>query len=214
MQPSAEIRWFQTGPIPTKLSKWFALQPLVEKEDARTDTYLVLLGSKAVGLKLREGRFEIKAEREPPREVTFTKDVTGYADAWTKFSLESPVVAELECAIIASGEPLISIDKVRYLQRYSLDSGTPEPVSGKKPLPKEGCLFELTDLIVGKQKYWTLGFEAFGVVDRLSAYVVETAQRVFAVEDCPQPLRLGASLSYPAWIMSLPPARKIRIIQD
>ncbi|MER8688001.1 hypothetical protein [Mesorhizobium sp. M1136] len=204
MQPSAEIRWFHPGPIPEKFSEWFKQQPFVKDEDPRTDIYLVLPGSKTVGVKLREGLFEIKAEREPPRKVAFTKDVAGYTDAWIKFSLDNPVVAALETAIISSGAPLLRIGKRRSLQRYSFDKGAPEPVRSKKPLPKQGCLFELTSLIVGKQKFWTLGFEAFGTIDRQKAYVAQTAEHVFAVEGCPSPLRLGASFSYPVWLRSLP----------
>ncbi|UVC19413.1 hypothetical protein [Mesorhizobium onobrychidis] len=209
LQPSVEIRWFHSGPIPGTVSEWFRRQPSIKKEDLRTDTYLVLPGSKRVGVKLRQGRFEVKAERDPPREVTFKNDVAGYTDAWIKFSLEDTAVAALESAIIASGAPLFYIDKDRSLQRYSFDKGRPEPVESKEPLPNEGCLFELTALDYGKHKFWTLGFEAFGAVDRQSAYVFETAEHIFAAEDCPSPLRLEASFSYPVWLMSLPPVENV-----
>jgi len=204
MQPSAEIRWFHDEPLPSELRTWFGRQPSIVEENTRTDTYIVFQGSMAVGVKLRGCRFEIKAQREPPRDLDCTNGVVGRADAWVKFSLASPIVTDLQAAIATVGAPLVQVNKRRLLQRYLLDDGAPKPARTDRRLD-EGCLFELTALEVSERTFWTLGLEAFGAVERLDANLAAVAAHIFA-EGCPRSLCRDKSFSYPEWLLRLFPA--------
>jgi hypothetical protein len=194
MQPSAEVRWFDSEPLPEDLRLWFQRRCPMADENRRTDSYLVLPGSTVVGVKLREGRLEIKAQREPAREVRYPNGVAGRADGWIKLSLET--------SIESNGPSLVHVNKHRRLQCYSLDAGHPTLLAAGGH-PSEGCFCELTALEVGDRKFWTLGLEAFGSAEHVDAILAATANYVFAPEVCPKPLQTEMSFAYPAWLLSL-----------
>ena len=194
MLPSAEVRWFDVEPLPKDLRLWFQRRCPMADENRRTDSYLVMPGSTVVGVKLREGRLEIKAQREPAREVRYPNGVAGRADGWIKLSLET--------SIESTGLSLINVNKHRRLQCYSFDAGHPTLV-GAGDQSVEGCSCELTALEIGDRKFWTLGLEAFGPAEHVDAILAATASYVFAPEACPKPLRIQMSFSYPAWLLSL-----------
>jgi len=145
---------------------------------------------------------EIKAQREAPREVHYPRGIVGRADAWIKFSLASPLVPKLETAIVSTGLSLVQVNKRRWLQRYSTDTGQPKLIAASDR-PQEGCLCELTALEVGDRKFWTLGFEAFGPAEHVDEILTATASFVFAPEDCPSPLECRMSFPYPGWLLLL-----------
>ncbi|NIV28827.1 MAG: hypothetical protein GWN58_04720, partial [Anaerolineae bacterium] len=61
MYPTLEARWFMRGSIPHEVREWFARgEPAPIHEPPRMDHYLRLQRSNALGIKLREGRLEIK----------------------------------------------------------------------------------------------------------------------------------------------------------
>jgi hypothetical protein len=69
-------------------------------------------------------------------------------------------------------------------------------------MPVEGCNIELTDAqIVGRSGVWgTLGFEAFGDLDR-----VPTNLTLTILPEMPVLARVvasGAFLNYPAWLLA------------
>ncbi|HEV7862505.1 MAG TPA: hypothetical protein VGR20_07380, partial [Acidimicrobiia bacterium] len=60
MQQTAELRWFFRGPPPGPVVAWF--ERAADPPQTRSDSYLVLPGTDALGLKVRGGttRFELK----------------------------------------------------------------------------------------------------------------------------------------------------------
>ncbi|MCB0824286.1 MAG: hypothetical protein KDC09_16435, partial [Bacteroidales bacterium] len=58
---TAEIRWFYKGEIPADFLKWFGgFNGLFEEQAVRTDLYLKMNENTNYGIKLREGKFEVK----------------------------------------------------------------------------------------------------------------------------------------------------------
>jgi hypothetical protein len=57
---SYEVRWFFDGVVPEQVTRWWAQS--VDRKDApvRTDVYFVVPNRPDLGLKLREGRLELK----------------------------------------------------------------------------------------------------------------------------------------------------------
>jgi hypothetical protein len=222
---SAELRWF----LPThdrwnELLKWFTkngeLLTFVENADSsqktptdlrvikelqRTDSYLLLDGSDTVGVKQRQGRLEIKAIVSVPRPFALA-GVTGRVDQWVKWSFKpaDSIAQQLENGLEQSG-PWCKVEKQRCLQKYSLDSGSPEAVSPKS-FPITGCNIELTQLKAdAKSSAWiTFGFEAFGKSAKVLAALHDAMETYFKVHNSPPvPLEGRDSLSYPSWLAVL-----------
>ena len=80
--------------------------------------------------------------------------------------------------------------------------GNERPTKGHS-LPAQGCNVELTDVQMPGHAgaWWTLGFEAFGDLDSVSANLTLTV-----LPEKPALVRIVASgefLSYPAWLQAL-----------
>ena len=105
----------------------------------------------------------------------------------------------------------VAITKTRWLRKF--DTGKyvraeiPLDANGKPTkahlLPVQGCNVELTDVQVLRQTgaWWTLGFEAFGDLDSVSANLTLTV-----LPEKPALVRIvpsGEFLSYPAWFQAL-----------
>ncbi len=126
MYASGEIRWFFDGPLPDDVRAWFESRGLGISEPRRTDEYLVLPGCTTTGVKLREGRFEIKALTRSPVPASYSNRVSGLKDAWIKWSRKTEDERLLRNVLVSNGDPWISVSKERNLRLFSLESGRPE----------------------------------------------------------------------------------------
>ncbi len=205
MLHSAEIRWYADGPLPGEVLSWFAGGQTLEPE-VRSDSYLVFPECETVGVKLREGKLEIKGLVDPPRELTTAFGVTGRADRWVKWSFGSDGLRALEAELHQSGT-WVEVHKERYLRKFSADQGTPAEVRPQaKPFPRAGCNVELTRVRLDDdpRAWFSLGFEAFGPADGVAA-TLQAVLPVFLEANGGAPgIPLGThnSLSYPAWLAS------------
>ena len=87
---SAEIRWFFKGEVPKEISEWFAgLDGIFEKQETRTDLYFQLENSASLGIKIREGRFEIKEKQSQEVKLIEKGNIQGLCEFWTKVELRS-----------------------------------------------------------------------------------------------------------------------------
>jgi hypothetical protein len=221
---SAEIRWFLSGQSQTdQLLAWFKLPgqdpvvetkyyvlqpeaaPFVKQEPERHDEYLLMPDCATVGVKQRQGRLEIKALVAGPHPFA-RGEVVGNVDQWVKWSFgpSNQIAKQLEGEFAQSG-PWRTVDKNRYLQKYSFDSGSLVAVSPDSR-PDTGCNIELTviDVKANVQSWLTFGFEAFGPSGRVVALLDQAVEDFFAAHGQPPlPLDGRDSLSYPAWLALL-----------
>jgi hypothetical protein len=65
-----EVRWFLTGPVSSQARTWFDGLPgeNVKQSYPRQDIYLVIPNRDDLGLKVREGRLEIKTREGQGRD--------------------------------------------------------------------------------------------------------------------------------------------------
>lgn len=201
---SAELRWFlpDSGRQWDRLLQWFSpAAPLLSHESERADDYLLFPDCNTVGVKRRQGKFEVKALVSPPRPVSLAKyGARGLTDQWTKWSFASQLQAQLESELAQAG-PWCTVTKDRYLQKYSLESGRMSAVT-PDARPDEGCNIELTRLSVKPANEWvTFGFEAFGPSGRVLATLDNAVEQFFAAHGA-APVELAGrdSRSYPAWL--------------
>jgi hypothetical protein len=163
MFPTAEVRWFYRGSFPGGVLTWFtAGSPEPEEQPPRVDWYLQIANADALGIKLREGRIELKQRLHQYGIVRLAADVDGRIEGWRKWSFplaetqEFPEYANLEA------QHWIRVRKERRLKKFSITAGgqvEPVPVGS---LLSDGCNAELARVSAAGGQWWSLAFEAFG----------------------------------------------------
>src|SRR2546422_3121611 len=77
MSTTAEVRWFFEGQVPDEIEQWFCRSNLALKAAPREDHYLLFPAVLGLGLKMREGRLEVKSLIKTLGVRSFTADVAG-----------------------------------------------------------------------------------------------------------------------------------------
>ena len=86
MYHSGEIRWICRNGPRAEVESWFSNCSTAVSEPPRKDTYVILPRCTTAGVKIRQGNIEVKAQTEPTTLASFTERVSGYQDAWVKWS--------------------------------------------------------------------------------------------------------------------------------
>ncbi len=200
MYISGEIRWFFEGPVPDDVRRWFESTDLGISEPRRTDDYLLLPGCTTTGVKLREGRFEIKALTRSPIPASYANRVSGLKDGWIKWSRKAGDEQALRDILVSDEDTWIPVSKQRYLRLFSLEHGTPEELAPRSRNLERGCQVELGSITLdGNRQAWSLSFEAFGAADEVLD-LVDPVVELFAADPPPVALRQEHSMSYPVWL--------------
>lgn len=217
---SAESRWFFEGEAPAAVRAWFDSAGTARAEPARTDAYLVLPGCATAGVKIRAGNLEVKAMTHASEPVTYASGVSGYRDAWVKWSCEADAADALRRMLGAGGERWAAVSKARRLRLVSMASGSPVEVDDPAARISSGCQFELTEIGVSTgalttpppdrddpaaDRWWSLSLEAFAhgatdVTEAAMAHLAEAANHLFR-EPPPCPLDAAHARAYPAWLL-------------
>lgn len=189
-----EVRWFCAGEPDAAA---VALFPEFDWHDIgkREDIYVRLSDSTDLGIKHREGRFEVKGRRLVVPNVQFAPGATGHLEQWVKWTSDG---AELEPLFQRATDEMdlgIRVRKQRIQRQFRLGD-LPEEVAGDRN-PGRGSNLELTRLEVRGQRWWSLGIEAFPDDSEVPGQVVQLAVDLFG-----DALQLSGerSKSYPAWL--------------
>jgi hypothetical protein len=201
---TAEIRWFQPGPIPPPLRESDLLRGAsLLRNAARTDHYLLLDQAETVGIKLREGRLEVKHLLSGPKAAVLLPEVAGWFGLWRKWGFVLPAS---ESDAIAHSPLWLPVKKTRYLWSCDLSRGHIRLIGVDTTRPVTGCHLEITEVWVRTQLWWTLALEAWGTPEtdpqqlyRLLNATTTRALSTLSVRDLPS----QDSFSYPAWLKSL-----------
>ncbi len=198
---SAEIRWFIKGKIPSNIFDWFiGLNNNYVNQPERIDQYLYLKSNDSLGIKLREGRVEIKQRINHIGNITPGNNVTGIAEKWQKWSFELNE-AKQNISEISDQNKWIPVSKTRILVNYGI---TEENIVTQKERAsyKNGCLTELTSLKLFNEDWWTLGLEAYGEENRLLDNLVLLSHLILNDKSNIK-LSQDDSYSYPGWLKLL-----------
>ncbi len=190
-----EIRWFSHGSIPASLFDWFGALKGLEIFPTRTDLYLLGTGGD-LGVKLREGRIETKQRTSQLGEMVFGSSFIGCLEEWVKWSLEVEYGAFSE---LKDQDQWLPVEKTRQqILFYLPDDGAVEVSDPDQSLTSGGS-FELAQISVLGQPWWTVGVEVFG--EQRRQHQILTGILKFAQENgFDYQLELDRSASYPAWI--------------
>jgi hypothetical protein len=197
MMVSAELRWFWKDEPPRAIEDWFhgGGIPAGGGRKLRRDCYFPHRGEPELGVKTRdEGggneQVEIKGlvAIRPPRGLDL--DVRRI-EIWCKWSTS-----------VRPAGPALLVEKMRWLRKFAdgveeiplMEDEQPEQ---RRTLSGAGCNVELTKVVLPEQGdlWWTLGFEAFGGLDRVYRLLAQTLRT--RPPPCANP---EAELSYPAWL--------------
>ena len=165
---SAEIRWFIKGEPAKPANRWIQQSGSGKAEPARTDTYLYLPGCETVGVKLRQGLFEVKAQTRGRESVQYESGLTGYREGWVKWSQK---LDDLHTKGAESGDTWVSVEKRRQLRIFAVDGAEILEVPLGRHIDGAGCQVELAELTVdypgyeGPRTWWGVCLEAFGGPD-------------------------------------------------
>lgn len=212
-----EVRWFFEGALresAPEVEKWFLAepphpawrtpQPMRWPEKWRTDCYFLVPGARDIGIKLREGRFEIKARVSDFGIWPFGARNAGRTERWMKWSY-------------ALGEPFkaggkgwppavsvgVGIEKQRIVRRLNLDYGDLFEIA------REDAAGAYVDCELARirtrglwaETHWSLAFEAspyrsdlHAPFARVLGDILETWPRDSLIAD--------RSMSYPAWLFT------------
>ena len=203
MYPTAEVRWFYGGSIPPIVSQWFQLAG--EKSvspDFRVDYYLCLPANEALGIKLRDGRFEVKRRERRP-DLAFThKRAEGFVEYWVKWSYDPDTAPQNIPELAQPVAKWIAVKKNRWLRRFAVEVEDGLIDVGPGISIDRGCELEITNIAALSKAWWTVAFEAFGPAETLLQDLHKTATWVFNIGR-PPALAASASMGYPAWLLRL-----------
>ena len=192
---SLEVRWIFPGKLETTVAGWF-VRFLAETE-SRDDIYLLDPWLRGLSVKIRGGAaLEVKMYRGSPGILEVEGRARGRMEAWQKWSF--PISPLRQDSGTPAGWRLVR--KRRRISRF-LQPGrqivAPAIGLGHEP----GCHAELTEVHMGGQDWWTLGFEATGPADLLRSELQATVALVFdeALPGGVEP-GMGDSRSYAQWL--------------
>ena len=201
MQLTAELRWFYRGTLPSEIFQWFQQDQLgghLAPPEEREDLYLYSPGCEYLGIKLRQGRLEIKWRKAELGVVHFGDRVEGKAEKWGKWLCEDPTAESFQPADVV-GKSWVSVKKVRSQRQYQVFPGesiTAVPVTESIA---QGCNVELTQLSINGNAWWSLAFEAEGEDDCLMEHLQAVATWVFKSYRGSN-LQAEDSYAYPSWL--------------
>jgi hypothetical protein len=187
MELSAEMRWFWAGNGKDAPFRALGTRLGLGPAEVRTDHYLVFPGS-GVGVKMREGRLEIK-QRLGSRAET---DWEGIMEHWVKWSADA---APDHFRGNGTWRAVRKSRRLLVLVRGEAELVPAPPESD----PGEGCNLELTELEMNGTRAWTLGFEAYGASRR--EQLLESVLRRYAADLRAIPVLIGQSMGYPEWLL-------------
>jgi hypothetical protein len=161
---SLEIRWFSENPIPAT-ERWFEKYDLISAaQDIRTDYYLIPALSKGMGIKLREGKIEIKSRLAKSIAKDILPNVSGLEERYQKWSFPINESTEEFQKLISDSTNWLPVIKER--RALILDDSDNSDIQNRIHAPgtilQAGCQFEYTRIFISNKTFFTIGLECFG----------------------------------------------------
>ncbi|MCB0807372.1 MAG: hypothetical protein KDC05_16385 [Bacteroidales bacterium] len=201
---TSEIRWFIPGNVPEMVAAWFDAQGgnMISEPD-RTDTYLVLPKTNNVGIKVRQGRVEIKKLIRNFGETKISTNLSGYREMWQKWSFDVDPAGNLPLSFNLGTSQWSGISKKRKLFRFAIEINKLIPLQSESPFPENGAHIELAEISINSNNWWTFGVEAFGHENQLENHLQLMLDQGIKHPEFDVFLK-KTSMSYPGWLSKLP----------
>jgi hypothetical protein len=188
---SMEVRWIHAGRLPSLLID--QLGPFRQEVESREDWYLTAPGLPNLSIKTRGGaQLDVKAFRGCPGQLLLPDGTRGRLEVWEKWSF--PLADGPHPW--GTGRAWTRVEKAR--RRRSFAAGESPLIERALAQAEEpGSSFELTEIGIDGEVWWTLGLEALGRRELLQQGLQATAM-TFINDRVPTRFRLDtpASMSY------------------
>lgn len=197
---TAEIRWFLTGSVPEEIVDFLKQLPgKFENQPERTDVYFLMNGIPELGIKLREGRVELKKRTAIHNDYS-ADGTTGKVESWLKWSIQATEELNPFKAMFQDPKHWLSIRKKRSLVKFEVaDDGIPI-LPPEDHYPENGIALEVSALEIKKTNWWTVGLECYGAPDKVHPNLLSVAPQFFG--DLPgNKFSRSNSFGYPEWIL-------------
>ena len=203
---SIEVRWFFEGPAREHedLFRWLESIGVEEPEwrgrlDDQPDLYLALPGADDLGIKWREGEFQVKGRGAMLGLQCFAGRHRGHLDRWQKWCYRD--LSKTWRSMFTRRS--LAVSKSRAMQKFELDTftGALQQVTVDSFIDR-GLGVEVTDIEVQGQAWTSLGFEAFPDDSAMIGHFITAVDQLLASLEGVE-LDEEASLSYPAWLQTL-----------
>ena len=201
MFPTVEVRWFYRGNIPGEVKAWFqGAGEEVEAQPSRVDAYLRLPENDSLGVKVREGRLEIKQRQEVYGVHRFQAGVGGVVEGWRKWGFPLGDMENKPPWLPGNEDAWIEVHKKRWMRIYTMEGGQVRETAVGDYLTN-GCGWELAEVgVIGVERnWWSVGFEAFGDEEGLKDILHAVVGHVIEMGKSPN-LEVGNSFGYPGWM--------------
>ena len=208
-----EMRWFRPGAMPEAARAWYASLPgdNIRTAFPRQDIFLVVPERSDLGLKVREGRMEIKTREKPGNHYKLLAGrMEGLTEDWKKYTWNyldqiGEISAPFEKGIRSR------IVKSRVQRKYAVEGKDVVPVPFREK-PELTFVLEMADLFTqplhksrlrGEPRHWwSFGFEAVAVESAIDEVFDKATTALLA--DYPEPaLGLADSYGYPKFAMNV-----------
>lgn len=184
MLTSLELRWFLAGKLPQEILSWFEQDDLggqLQLSETREDLYLYSPDMEYMGIKLRQGRLEIKWRQAELGVEQFAERVEGKLEKWGKWLCEDPTGESFQPINVVDKGSWISVKKERSQRLCDL------------------CAVELTRLHIQEDDWWSFAFETVGADSIIMDELQTIASSVFKTYSGLE-LQAEDSYAYPRWL--------------
>ena len=213
---SHEVRWFFDGAVAQHpaLRTWFETSSPVRKKgdfgppawmgrlDDKPDVYLLLPGADDMGIKWREGNFQIKGRVASLGVHEFCERFQGQVERWVRWSYAKLPESyyRLFTDVDNKGLLTVSVSKTRALRKIRIDTynGSAEEVDPKAFIDR-GINFELTDIEIEGKSCCTVAFEGYPDDSAMHAAFTQVVEAFLDGLEGVE-ISAGNSMSYPAWL--------------
>ena len=205
MYPTVEVRWFFKGVVPLEVWKWFtASANTSEDQPPRVDNYLKIVDRDSLGVKVREGRIEVKQRVGRHENIRFGKQAEGRVERWCKWSFELAESCGVVTGLVDRSSSWMGVKKVRELHTYQVtDDRIVSDMQDYSAIDR-GCTWEIVKIKVDgiEDEWWSVGFEAFGIENDQWETMLMVADKFLSLPDAPA-LELQHSYGYPSWLQQV-----------
>ena len=171
---TVEVRWILPGQLDAAVAGWFGRFPA--GLDSREDIYLIHPVLRGLSVKIRAGQLlEVKQYHGSPGILDAVGRARGRIESWRKWSFPFGSLGS-----DGAGLPgWTVVHKRRWMSRFRLVGGQLMADLAERAAGS-GCGVELTEVRLGGETWWSLGFEATGPADSLRSTLEGAAALMFA----------------------------------
>jgi len=205
---SAELRWFISGKLPAQIVDRFGESEFADQQLPRTDTYLVFPNAQTVGVKVREGNFEVKTLVKTSDKVKVSHILSGRIEVWEKWSF-SKESADFSAIFNLKNDPYwIPVKKTRWLRKFAYKNGGIQEIQARENYPDCACQVEIAEVVARDEYFWTLNLEGYRGDDSGERVLKDSIEKIkgdVGLADLinSEQLEKAYSKSYPAWMAGL-----------